>query len=188
MTKNIRGRWLAVTPLIGALVLGSCGGTATPSSTAAAPTVAAPAATLTVAPALAYTPATTGAQAFVWTKAPAAYPAGAEISVLEGDTSKPGPFTLRLRFPDGYAIPPHSHPIDEHVTVIQGTFFVGMGTSGSKEAATEMPTGSFVLIPNLTKHYIFTKGVTIVQVHSVGPSALNYVNASDDPRKPSPTP
>ena len=172
--------------LAGLLVIGACGGAVTPSPSAAVPPVAVPAAT--AAAALAYTPATTGAQPLVWVKAPAAYPAGAEISVLEGDTSKPGPFTLRLRFPDGYAIPPHSHPIDEHVTVIQGTFFVGMGATGSKETATEMPTGSFILIPNLTKHYIFTKGVTIVQVHSVGPSALNYVNASDDPRKPSPTP
>ena len=90
--------------------------------------------------------------------------------------------------PSSTEISAHSHPIDEHVTVIQGTFFVGMGSSGKKETAVEMPTGSFILIPNLTQHYIFTKGVTIVQVHSVGPSALNYVNPSDDPRKPSPTP
>jgi mannose-6-phosphate isomerase-like protein (cupin superfamily) len=132
---------------------------------------------------MAYTPANSMPQAFQWTKAPAAYPAGAEIVVIEGDNSKPGPFTLRLKFPDGYALAPHSHPVDEHVTVIQGTFVVGMGASGKRETAVEMPTGSFVLVPSMTQHYVFAKGVTIVQAHGVGPSALNYVNPADDPRK-----
>ena len=128
-------------------------------------------------------PANSVPQDFNWAKAPAAYPAGAEIVVIEGDTTKPMPFTLRFRFPDGYALPPHQHPIDEHVTVIQGTFVVGMGTSGSRETAVEMPAGSFILIPALTKHYVFTKGVTITQVHGIGPSGIAYVNPADDPRK-----
>lgn len=165
--------------LLGVLVLSSCGGAASQAPTAAAPTAAAP----SVAPAMAYTPANSMPQAFQWTKAPAAYPAGAEIVVIEGDNSKPGPFTLRLKFPDGYALAPHSHPVDEHVTVIQGTFVVGMGASGKRETAVEMPTGSFVLVPSMTQHYVFAKGVTIVQAHGVGPSALNYVNPADDPRK-----
>jgi mannose-6-phosphate isomerase-like protein (cupin superfamily) len=111
-------------------------------------------------------------------------PAGAEIQLLEGDTSKPGPYTLRYRFPDNFAIPPHQHPVDEHVTVIQGTFIVGMGSGGKRETAVEMPTGSFILVPSGTQHYVFTKGVTIVQVNSIGPTGITYVNPKDDPRTP----
>ena len=165
------------------LVLSSCTGGAAPTAATSAPTVTPAVAVAAAAPATLLTPANSVPQPFVWVKAPAAYPAGAEIVVIEGDTSKPGPFTLRLKFPDGYAIPPHSHPIDEHVTVIQGTFVVGMGTSGKRETAVEMPTGSFILIPNMTQHYVFAKGVTIVQAHGIGPSALNYVSPADDPRK-----
>lgn len=163
--------------VIGVVVISACGGGAAP-----VPTTATPGVVASTAPAMVYTPANSIPQVFQWAKAPAAYPVGAEIVVIEGDTSKPGPFTLRLRFPDGYALPPHSHPIDEHVTVIQGTFVLGLGATGKRETAVEMPAGSFLLITNRTQHYVFAKGITIVQAHGVGPSALNYVNPADDPR------
>jgi ChrR-like protein with cupin domain len=62
-----------------------------------------------------------------WGAAPAMLPAGAKVAVLDGDPTKPGLFTMRLSVPDGYRIPPHFHPVDEHVTVISGKFQVGMG-------------------------------------------------------------
>jgi len=63
------------------------------------------------------------------------------------------------------------------------TFVIGMGTSGKRETAVEMPTGSFILIPALTQHYVFAKGVTITQVHGMGPTGIAYVNPADDPSK-----
>jgi quercetin dioxygenase-like cupin family protein len=165
------------------LVTGACGGASAPSAATAAPTAAPTVATIPTASGMVYTPANSVPQPFVWSKAPAAYPPGAEIMLIEGDSSKPAPFTLRFRFPDGYALPPHQHPIDERVTVIQGTFVIGMGTSRSRETAVEMPTGSFILIPSLTQHYVFAKGVTITQVNGIGPSGIAYVNPADDPRK-----
>ena len=167
---------------VAAVVTSSCGGAAAPTAATSAPTTAPTVAVATAAPAMLLTPANSVPQPFVWVKAPAAYPAGAEIMVIEGDTTKPVPFTLRFRFPDGYALPPHQHPIDEHVTVIQGTFVIGMGTSGKRETAVEMPTGSLILIPALTQHYVFAKGVTIAQVHGIGPTGIAYVNPADDPR------
>ena len=167
--------------LVGALVLSSCGGSA--GTTTATPTAAPIVAASASAAPLLYTPANSVPQQFQWTKAPASYPAGAEIIVMEGDSSKPGPYALRLKFPDGYTVPLHSHPVDEHVTVIQGTIFLGVGPTAKRETAVEMPTGSFFLIPSMTQHQVWAKGVTIVQSHSVGPSALVYVNPADDPRK-----
>jgi len=169
---------------VGVLVLSSCGGAAAPTATTAVATAAvAAAAPASAAPAMLLTPANSVPQPFVWVKASAAFPAGLEVMVMEGDPSKAVPFTQRLKFPDGYVLPPHQHPIEEHVTVIQGTFVVGMGTSGKRETAIEMPTGSFILIPALTQHYVFAKGVTITQVHGIGPSGIAYVNPADDPRK-----
>jgi hypothetical protein len=55
--------------------------------------------------------------------APPSPPAGAAAAGLSGDMSKKGSeFTVRLRVPDGWKIPPHFHPAEEHVTVLQGAF------------------------------------------------------------------
>lgn len=163
-----------------ALALAACGGSAAPATKSV--DLAAPAkATNTPAP-LAYTPVSSQPLELQWTKAPAAFPAGADISVLEGDTAKSGPYTLRLRFPDGYALPPHAHPNDEHLTVIQGVFVIGMGRTATRETAKELPVGSFLLIPNRTEHFAWAKGETIVQLHGIGPGGLLYVNPADDPR------
>jgi quercetin dioxygenase-like cupin family protein len=168
---------------VAALVSSACGGVAAPTAATSVPTAAATVAVASAAPAMLLTPANSVPQPFVWVKASAAFPVGLEVMVMEGDPSKAVPFTQRLKFPDGYVLPPHQHPIEEHVTVIQGTFVVGMGTSGKRETATEMPTGSFILIPALTQHYVFAKSVTITQVHGIGPSGIAYVNPADDPRK-----
>ncbi len=118
-----------------------------------------------------------------WGPAPAMLPAGAEAAILEGDPSKPGAFTLRLRMPDGYRIPPHFHPVDEHVTVVQGTFLVGMGETFDASKMAPLATGSFGVLPPGMRHYAQARGQTIIQLHGVGPWGLSYVNAADDPRR-----
>src|SRR3954463_5998383 len=69
-----------------------------------------------------------------WGPGPPALPPGAELAVIEGDPSKAGAsFTIRAKLPDGYKIPPHWHPTDERVTVLQGSF--GRGVGGKCDAA-----------------------------------------------------
>ena len=121
--------------------------------------------------------------AITWGPAPAVLPAGATAAVLEGDPTKPGVFTMRLHMPDGYRIPPHSHRRVEHVTVISGTFNLGMGDKFDDSALHEFPTGAFIVMPKRMHHFAMAKGETIVQVHAMGPFVLNYFNPSDDPRK-----
>jgi quercetin dioxygenase-like cupin family protein len=67
------------------------------------------------------------APALQWGPAPMVFPAGAKMAVLQGDPGKAAIYTVRLDMPDGYRIPPHWHPTDEHITVISGNFVVGMG-------------------------------------------------------------
>src|SRR5271154_5458958 len=59
--------------------------------------------------------------------APAFVAPGAQLAVLEGNPSATsGDYTIRLKMPAGYRIAPHWHPQRENVTVISGTFKVGM--------------------------------------------------------------
>ena len=81
-----------------------------------------------------------------WKDGPASLPAGAKVAVLEGDPTKEGFFTMRLWLPDGFKIPPHWHPKVEHVTVISGTFNVGMGDKFDQTATRLMPAGTFGLL------------------------------------------
>jgi len=118
-----------------------------------------------------------------WGPAPAIFPAGAKFAVLQGDPSKAEPVTVRLDFPNGYVLPPHSHPTDEAVTVIEGVFQVGMGDKAEKSKTMAVPVGGFVVAPAGQHHYAIAKGRTIVQVNLVGPFALTYVNPADDPTK-----
>jgi hypothetical protein len=118
-----------------------------------------------------------------WGPAPPALPAGAKFAVLFGDPGKAAPYVIRAKLPAGYKVPPHWHPTDENVTVIQGTLMVGKGEKFSADASHALPAGSFARMPKEMRHFAWTKGETIIQVHGVGPFAINYVNADDDPRK-----
>ncbi len=112
-----------------------------------------------------------------------ALPTGAKMAVLEGDLGKPGPFAFRLKFPVDFRVPPHWHQGIEHVTVLAGTYDVGMGEALDPGKTSALPVGGFVVIPPKTPHFAWTKEETIIQVHGVGPWGLNDVNPADDPRK-----
>lgn len=117
-----------------------------------------------------------------WTEAPEGMPSGAQVAVMEGDPSKPGPYTVRVKMPDGYKIMPHWHPNIEHVTVVSGMFHMGMGDKFDQSAATTMPVSAFAYMQPQVHHYAWAQGETVVQLHGTGPWAITYVNPGDDPR------
>jgi quercetin dioxygenase-like cupin family protein len=123
------------------------------------------------------------ADAVEWKAGPASLPPGDQVAVLYGDPAKDGLFAMRLKLPKGYQIPPHTHPKPEVVTVISGTFQLGMGETADQEKAQPLPTGSFFALPPGMAHYAFTEEETVIQLNSFGPWALNYVRQEDDPRK-----
>jgi quercetin dioxygenase-like cupin family protein len=118
----------------------------------------------------------------VWKTGPAALPPGAKVALLEGDPAKEGPFTMRFLFPAGYKIPPHTHPKVEHVTVISGTFHLGMGETFDQSAGRALPAGTFGFWPAGMKHFAWTTDETVLQLHGMGPWSINYLNPADDPR------
>jgi hypothetical protein len=78
-----------------------------------------------------------------WQEGPPSLPKGAMIAALEGGPTKEGPFVFRLKVPDGYRIPPHTQPKTERVTVISGTFNIGMGDRFDEKATRAMPAGTY---------------------------------------------
>jgi mannose-6-phosphate isomerase-like protein (cupin superfamily) len=120
-----------------------------------------------------------------WGSAPPMLPAGAEIAVLAGNPMQPVPYTIRLKFPAGYAIPAHSHPTDENVVVVSGALTFGMGDKLNRDVAVNktLSSGGFALMPAGMNHYAFTTGEeTTIVLYGLGPVEFKYANPADDPR------
>lgn len=118
-----------------------------------------------------------------WQDGPASFEPGSKYAVLEGDPAEDGLFTMQLRLPDGFVISPHTHPNVERVTVLTGTFLLGSGETVNAEAAERLPPGSYTAMPPGMVHHAIAEGETVVQLTSVGPWEIDYVDPADDPRK-----
>ena len=118
-----------------------------------------------------------------WGEPPPVFEKGASFTVVSGDPGKTGLFVVRLRMPAGYKIAPHTHPTDEHVTVLSGTFALGMGGTFDKAAMKTLPAGGYALLPADMRHFAMAPTAATVQVEGLGPFALTYVNPADDPSK-----
>lgn len=117
-----------------------------------------------------------------WADAPPSLERGAHVAVLEGDPGERAVFTMRIRMPDGFRIAPHSHPNVERVTVVSGTFLLGHGEVLDRNAAERLDAGSYTSIPPGTPHFAVADGETVIQLTSVGPWVIDYVDSADDPR------
>jgi hypothetical protein len=122
------------------------------------------------------------ADAVKWGPAPPSLPTGAQAAVLLGSPAQAGPFVLRLKFPAGYAVPPHRHSKDELLTVIAGAFGVAAGEKLDRTATPFLPPASFVHLPAGMAHYAWVETETVVQINGVGPFDVTYVDPKDDPR------
>ena len=117
-----------------------------------------------------------------WGPAPPSLPKGAKIAVVSGNPAQPGPFVIRLRFPPAYAVPPHSHPADEHVTVLEGVVSMGMGSMADRDRMKVISKGRSIIAPANMAHFASTTQGATLQISSRGPFQVTYVNREDDPR------
>ncbi len=101
---------------------------------------------------------------------------GLEQANLVGDPAKPGPYTIRIRFPKGYGIPAHTHPDAREVTILSGTYATGYGERFDPAGLKVLPAGSFYTEPANVPHYIEIKEDVVLQVSGTGPSGRKYVN------------
>ncbi|HVL77840.1 MAG TPA: cupin domain-containing protein [Sphingomicrobium sp.] len=115
-----------------------------------------------------------------WGAGPPSLPPGAQAVALYGNPAAEGLFVLRVRLPDGYRIPPHTHRGPEILTVLSGTFHLAMGADGEPAA---LGAGSFFALPAGMVHHARAEGETVVQISTNGPWQIDYVNPADDPRR-----
>jgi len=100
---------------------------------------------------------------------------GLEQTILIGDPSKPGPYTIRLKFPAGFKVAPHTHSDSREVTVLSGTWHTGYGETAEASGLKELPAGSFYTEPANIAHYVEIREPTVIQVSGTGPSGRKFV-------------
>ncbi len=108
---------------------------------------------------------------------------GLEQTKLVGDPGKPGPYTLRLKFPAGYKVAPHMHPDAREVTILSGTWYTGYGETFDPAKLKALPAGSFYTEPANVAHFVEVKDAVLIQVSGMGPSGRKFVNPADEPKK-----
>ncbi len=101
-----------------------------------------------------------------------------QMAVVQGNPALAGrPYTLRISCSDGVKVAPHWHPTVENVTVIKGTFKLGMGARWDASELKELPTGGFLSAPARMPHFAACQGDTVLQIHGMGPFVVNFVPA-----------
>jgi hypothetical protein len=115
-----------------------------------------------------------------WGAAPPDLPKGAKLAVLHGDPMKAGTYTIRLKMPDGYKVPPHWHTQTEQLTIVSGTLVLHMGDTMKAEAH-DLVVGGFHFLPAKMHHAAEARGETIVQIDGPGPFDIHYLNPADKP-------
>ena len=107
---------------------------------------------------------------------PAYYTDGRQRAHLRGDSSKGGEWIDRVRIPAASRVLAHTHPEDEVVTVIEGTWYLGIGERFDETKLRAYPAGSFILIPADVPHFLATReGHVIVQTSGQGIFRTTYV-------------
>ncbi len=105
---------------------------------------------------------------------------GARFVALYGDMTTEGePFVFRLEVQPGFEIRPHTHPNTEHMTVLSGRFFIGLGETMDKEDATAYGPGSYIAIAAGVPAYMWAEEETVIQVHGVGPLTTEFITPGE---------
>jgi len=107
---------------------------------------------------------------------------GVQQAILLGDPEKPGMYVVRVKFPPHVMDAPHWHPNARYVTVIEGTWHAGTGTTFDSAKAVPLKMGSFMLHPAKAVHWDGSAGnePVIVQIIGEGPAQTVQV----DPKQP----
>jgi len=98
-----------------------------------------------------------------------------DVEVLQGDPEIAGkPFVIRIRELPGGLVPPHTHPVDENITVVQGTWYFGTGPAFDRRALKPLSAGSYAFAPKGTTMFGYSPDGAIVQVHGIGPFHIHW--------------
>jgi quercetin dioxygenase-like cupin family protein len=98
-----------------------------------------------------------------------------DVEILYGDPETPGePFVMRIHELPGSIVPPHSHPVDENITVVEGTWYFALGEEFKSEALQELKAGTYAFAPKGSWMFGYSPSGAVVQVHGVGPFRIHW--------------
>lgn len=101
--------------------------------------------------------------------------AGIRTTVLLGDPSKPGPYTIEIRVPAHTRIQAHTHRDARSAVVVGGTWYFGYGTIAEEAKVKALPPGSFYTEPADDPHFALTRDEpAIVYITGWGPTDTIY--------------
>ncbi len=130
--------------------------------------------------------ATVAPDTLAWTPIPDGL--GAQFAVVYGDPTKAGTYVIRVRFPAGVMDLPHSHTADRHVTVLEGTWYAGVGPNFDPASAAPLVAGTYMFHPAGGVHWDGAAGDedAVVQIIGTGPvetrqghkESVNWVNVN----------
>jgi quercetin dioxygenase-like cupin family protein len=107
---------------------------------------------------------------------PSYYNDGRQRAHLLGDSSQDGAWVDRVKILGGGRVLAHTHPHDEVVTVIEGTWYLGVGERFDASRLKGYPAGSFIVIPAGVPHFVAAnEGAVIVQLSGTVKFATDYL-------------
>jgi quercetin dioxygenase-like cupin family protein len=110
-----------------------------------------------------------------WTPCPPNLPEGCEMAVMEGNPKSNDFFTVRFKISNEFIMPPHTHPKDERVTVLQGKAYVAFGKSATRQEAKEFGAGDYYVNARNAIHTVWADSSTIIQITGIGPWEANFI-------------
>jgi len=106
---------------------------------------------------------------------PPYYHDGRQRAQLFGDSSAGGAWIDRVKIPAGARVLAHTHPQDEPVTVIEGTWYLGEGERFDSAKLRGYPAGSFIVIPAGIPHFVAAKeGMVVIQLSGIEKFQTDY--------------
>lgn len=103
------------------------------------------------------------------------HPFSGDVEILQGDPEKPGvPFVMRIHELPGTRIPLHSHPVDENITILQGTWYFSVSDKWDRAALTPLHVGDYAFAPKGSTMFGYCPDGAVVQVHGIGPFEIHW--------------
>ena len=109
-------------------------------------------------------------------------PPGAQQAIIVGNPKNAEAYVIRVKLAKGTKVAPHTHPNDENVTVISGTFNIGVGEKLDETKGQTVKAGGFFSVPKGKAHFAWASEDTVIQLHGVGPAGATFVNPADAPK------
>lgn len=102
-------------------------------------------------------------------------PMTGDVEILYGNPEVQGqPFAMRIRELPGTMIPVHSHPVDEHITIVQGTWYFAVGDTWDRAALKELRVGDYAFAAKGSTMFGYCPDGAVVQVQGVGPFLIHW--------------